>query len=204
MSFKRWIIDGNIGCGKSTLLESLNNLANQSWEIVPENVDEWAPYLKQFYQDMQRFSLSFQMKVLQHHMSNGKKLYPSKDTIILERSPLSCINVFGKNLVGSEFLTELDMQLMIDYNNTFGWYPDNIIYIRADPMICQKRINERNRDGESIPLNYLESIHGLYDSLYKDPNTLNDIGVKAKVYIIDGNHDKDIVLEKVLKIMNNN
>lgn len=200
MNFKRWIIDGNIGSGKSTLLEYLNNL-NPTWEVVPENVDEWSPYLKQFYQDMPRFSLSFQMKVLQHHMLNGMKTFPLKDTIFLERSSLSCINVFGKNLVDSNHLTELDMKLMMDYNNSFGWNPENIIYIRADPHICQKRINERNRDGEIIPLNYLESIHNLYDNLYINTNTLTNIGVNANVYIIDGNNDKDYVRDEVMKIL---
>ena len=203
------IIDGNIGCGKSTILENLkksievlNQNSDKSFDIKDENLTDWKPYLLQFYKDMNKYSLSFQMKVLKHHMLNN--LNKTADISILERSPLSCLHVFGQNLYETNMISELDMQLMVDYNTYFGWYPKHIIYIKTDPEICKSRINKRNRDGEdSIPIEYLSSIDSLYNKLYTDNEYLQKIKglTDVKVYVIDGNRDKESVYKDVIEII---
>ncbi len=195
------VIDGNIGCGKSTVLEALKNANNNLFKVVSEDIESWKPYLEQFYQNMDKYALSFQMKVLLHHINN-KFNNKYEDLNILERSPLSCIHIFGQNLLNSNIISNLDMQLMKDYNNQFGWIPNIIIYIKTDPEICQSRINVRHRNGEDgIPLEYLKSIDKLYNEMYID-NKVNELYNKnINIIVIDGNEDKDTVYNNIYNEM---
>jgi deoxyadenosine/deoxycytidine kinase len=194
------VIDGNIGCGKSTVLEALKNVNNDLFKVVSEDIQSWKPYLEQFYQNMDKYALSFQMKVLLHHINN--KLGKYENLNILERSPLSCIHIFGQNLLNSNIISNLDMQLMKDYNNQFGWIPNIVIYIKTDPEICQSRINVRHRNGEDgIPLEYLKSIDKLYNEMYID-NKVNELYNKnINIIVIDGNEDKDTVYNNIYNEM---
>jgi deoxyadenosine/deoxycytidine kinase len=189
------IIDGNIGSGKTTVIRTLMRDENL-YKCIEEPVIEWAPYLEQFYKDMSKNSLLFQMKVLQHHMRNKS----CNNLEILERSPLSCIHIFGNKLKEDKYLSDLDMNLMIDMNNDFGWYPKNVIYINTPPEICYERIHIRSRENEIIPISYLESISNLYDNLYIKKN----MGVEIdNIYIVDGTKDKDELYEDIKEIINN-
>jgi len=185
------VIDGNIGSGKTTVIRSLKN----EYNCVEEAVDEWAPYLEQFYKDMNKNSLLFQMKVLQHHMKNKQDIFK-----IVERSPLSCIHIFGKNLLDNNQLSNLDIKLLIDMNTDFGWYPQNIIYINTPPRVCYERIHERSRENEIIPLSYLESIDKLYNDLYISKTTNFNI---PNIHIVDGTKNKDDLLTDIKNIINN-
>ena len=68
----RVVIDGNIGSGKTHLIRLLKTKFSMI-RVIEENVDEWEPYLKSFYENMQKNSLLFQMKVLEHHLRSGKQ-----------------------------------------------------------------------------------------------------------------------------------
>jgi|694.fasta_scaffold84419_4 deoxyadenosine/deoxycytidine kinase len=187
------VIDGNIGSGKTTVIRSLKDIH----PCIEEAVDEWAPYLEQFYKDMNKNSLLFQMKVLQHHMKNRENTFK-----IVERSPVSCIHIFGQNLLDNNQLSNLDMKLMIDMNKDFGWYPKNIIYINTPPSVCYERIHERSRENEIIPLSYLESISKLYDNLYIHKYMNIDFNI-PNIHIVDGTQNKDDLLNNIKSIINN-
>jgi deoxyadenosine/deoxycytidine kinase len=186
------IIDGNIGSGKTTVIRSLQS----SYDCIEEPVEEWAPYLKAFYEDMKKNALLFQMKVLQHHMTNSHHT----NLKILERSALSCIDVFGKKLYDDGILGELDIKLMNELNTQYGSYPRNIIYINTPPELCYKRICERARSNEVIPMEYLKSISELYDNLYINKN--NNIKIE-NLYIVDGTRDRQDVEKEVRDIIEN-
>jgi deoxyadenosine/deoxycytidine kinase len=175
------VIDGNIGSGKSTVLNALKDYK----KVILEDVDDWKPYLHQFYSDMDKYSLSFQMKVLLHHIKN-KDL---STEYVLERSPLSCIHIFGQKLKNDYKISDLDFNLMIDYNKTLGWLPKKLIFINTDPEICLQRIKQRDRAGELIPLEYLKGIDSLYKDLY-----LNKGIEGIEIFVIDGNQNQDKVL----------
>lgn len=193
---KKIVIDGNIGSGKSTVIKSLQN----EYLCIEEPIEEWKPYLEAFYKDMNKNSLLFQMKVLQHHMLN--KIYTEDDKItIFERSALSCINIFGKNLLDTGYLSELDMRLLETMNILFGWSPSNVIYINTPPDICYERIHERSRENEIIPKSYLESISKLYDDLYIRKCMKLYIN---KIWIVDGSQTKEKVLDDIREIIKNN
>ena len=213
------IIDGNIGSGKSTVI---SNLISNGHLSIAEDVDKWTPYLKQFYGDMKLYSLSFQMKILQHHMLNAHTAYDTKINKIhpykiVERSPLSCIHVFGQNLLNNNYISKLDLDLMVDYNHSFGWNAKQVIYIKTDPETCFNIINERMRPGESIPLSYLQDIDKLYNNLYTVSDNNNNVESitcniydsnnnyntlhKCAVVIVDGNRSKFDVMNDVENIV---
>ena len=150
-----------------------------------------------------------------------KKIHPYK---IVERSPLSCIHVFGQNLLNNNYISKLDLDLMVDYNHSFGWNAKQVIYIKTDPETCFNRINERMRPGESIPLSYLQDIDKLYNNLYTvsdnnnnnvesityniyDSNNNYNTHHKCAVVIVDGNRSKFDVMndvENIVKQIKNN
>ena len=125
-----FIIDGNIGSGKSTLLKKIKELHSEK-EIILENIYAFKPWLDLFYQDMNKYSLGFQMEVLMSHMKHKKHPLFGDDKLIIERSPLSCLHIFGLNLVESGNLSKEENNLCIRYNMEFGWLPEKIIYIET-------------------------------------------------------------------------
>jgi deoxyadenosine/deoxycytidine kinase len=172
------------------VIRSLKNY----YECIEEPVNEWAPYLEEFYKDMKGKSLLFQMKVLQHHMRNK-----NNDKLrILERSPLSCIHIFGQKLKDDQYLSKLDIDLMVDMNKDFGWYPQNVIYINTPPKVCYDRIHERSRENEIIPYDYLQSISNLYDELYLNKSMNINI---PNIYIVDGTQSKENILAEIKRII---
>lgn len=198
------VIDGNIGSGKTTALQLLKNdswIRENGFGIVEENVDEWAPYLAAFYENMNRNALVFQMKVLQHHM----KQYPyqsdqhTRPSKITERSPLSCLQVFGENLHQSGLMSDLEKQFMSDMNNDFGWMPETVFYIDTPAEVCYERIHRRSRENEVIPMDYLKQIDGLYSKLYKSSD--KQPNRPKECFLIDGTKEPTQVLKQILDIM---
>jgi deoxyadenosine/deoxycytidine kinase len=207
------VIDGNIGSGKTTALKNLRAhpwIKENMFSVVEENVDEWKPYLAEFYKDMKKNALLFQMKVLQHHMKQSKQgsgnvNSPTVSPInipmkITERSPLSCLHVFGENLHQNGMLSDLDMQLMLDMNRDFGWMPRVVFYIYTPADICYERIHIRSRENEIIPMAYLEQIDELYRGLYLDDDNVHPYRPK-ECYIIDGRNPPEEVVAQIVTMM---
>lgn len=192
------VIDGNIGCGKSTIIKMLqDNLDNKTYGFVQEDVNDWDEYITEYYKDIQKNSLLFQMKVLFHHLTNKKQL---KKIDIHERSPLSCIDIFGENLKNQNYLGSLDLKLMNSYNQEYGWTPDVIIYIKTTPEIVKKRVDLRSRSGEKIPLEYLSKINELYNRMYMSgESTVEPIHILC----VDGDDLLENIFTKILLIVKN-
>ena len=180
------VIDGNIGCGKSTLIQKLKDYGIT---VYGEPVEEWTEWLKLFYNDPKSYSFGFQLQVLKSHLKNGDK---SKEGVF-ERSPLSCQKVFGEILYETGNLKKIEMELLNDFINSFGWIPHKVFYLRCNPQVCFDRIQERNRDGEDlITLEYLDNIHNKYEQLYyyNDTNFI--------VHTIDANNSIDIIFNEII------
>tara|TARA_B100000925_G_C22005784_1_gene473612 strand:- start:2683 stop:3297 length:615 start_codon:yes stop_codon:yes gene_type:complete len=192
-------IDGNLGSGKSTLMSNLekhyDNFDNPGILFTQEPVKIWQPYLNNFYNDMKNSSLALQMKILKHHIQ-----VPSGNNNLIsltERSATSCIDIFGKYLLNKGLLNSLDIDLMKDYDNSFGSHPDMYIYIKTNASICANRINLRNRESEdSISFDYIESIDNLYNERY-----CNNIDKSKNYYIIDGSKNEKEVLKDTVSII---
>lgn len=176
------VIDGNIGSGKSNVLTNFSN-------AFLEPIDEWKDWLKLFYKE-EKYAFGFQMKVLKSHLDN------KKFNGLFERSPLSCVEIFGKVLYEDKLINTLEWQLMNEYYYSYGWYPDIIYYLQCSPEICYNRIKNRNRNSEdSISLEYITKIHNKYEEIYNNKKLLPD---NIKINIIDASLPPDIVYNQIL------
>ena len=180
------VIDGNIGCGKTTMIKRLND--DMRIPIFLEPLHKWNDLLSLFYEDPQKWAFSFNLEVLLTFNEWKENNFPA----IYERNPQSCRYVFTENNFESGHLHPLQMEVFKKIYERLAWVPDILIYIRTDPQICYKRMQERGRNCESsVSLDYLQKIHDKYEKLMMD----------SHVHIIDGNRDKDEVYVEVLKIV---
>ncbi|ARF08290.1 deoxynucleoside kinase [Catovirus CTV1] len=199
MTFKKQIIsiEGNIGVGKSTLVNMLKELFQDNVEIIFEPIEDWINIvdddgkniLETFYNDKKRWSYTFQnvayitrMNKIVEALNNSTKKY-----IILDRSLDADLNTFAKMLYDDKFISEIEWNAYNKWNkfffDNFGKeFNHQIIYLRCDPKVCQKRILKRGRKSEeNISIQYLESVHK-----YHEEWLIN----KAKnVIVIDSNQD---------------
>ena len=189
------VIDGNIGSGKSTIIDKLKK-DNFSFVIdtKSEKIDNFDPWLKLYYKNMDKYALGFQMEVLMSHMKN-KYLIDKKTLTITERSPLSCLHIFGKHLVDNNILSKIEQNLCLKINNEYGWIPKNIIYLKTDTDTAYSRVVKRDRKGENnISKQYLDSLNNNY-------NKLSNRSIEFNVHIIDANRNLELVYKDVKKII---
>lgn len=161
---KHIAVAGNIGAGKSTLAEQIGKYYN--WRVELESVEE-NPYLKDFYDDMIKWSFHLQIHFLNSRFEQTRKLAQLNENIVQDRSIYEDAHIFAKNLHESGLMEKRE------YNNYFALYssmidfikaPDLLIYLRADIPTLIKRIEMRSRDYESgIRLDYLKNLNHYYE-----------------------------------------
>ncbi|KRX10429.1 P-loop containing nucleoside triphosphate hydrolase [Pseudocohnilembus persalinus] len=202
------VIEGNIGSGKSTLLKLIREKMTHI-QTIKEPVNQWQAIggnkdlnlLDAFYKDPKRMAYTFQSYAYYSRIKNWSEMEISADVAIAERSVLSDRHIFAMNAKKSGLFSELEWELYSDY---FNWLVkqfqadkiNGIIYIETDPKICQQRINKRGRDEEkdTIPLEYLQSVHDRHVEWLKDEN------LEYPILIIDGsqNYDSNIEIQQKL------
>tara|TARA_X000000368_G_scaffold397903_1_gene367452 strand:+ start:1954 stop:2661 length:708 start_codon:yes stop_codon:yes gene_type:complete len=221
--------DGNIGSGKSSIIryfeknfEKFCNVKGDPCKIcfLEEPVDIWESIvdsrdgkniIEKFYGNNKKYGFAFQMMAYITRLSLFKEtLSKDYDIIFTERSIFSDKNVFAEMLYKDKKINEIEYQI---YNKWFDEFSDCInkmkfVYIRTIPEICNKRVKNRARTGESIPLSYLQNCHYHHDIWLYSPDILE----KGEVLIIDGNEEintslfidniyYDITMEKVFNFI---
>ena len=198
-----YFIEGNVGTGKSTFLKKLQEITDV--HVILEPVDEWVNtknlvsgknLLEEFYANQERWAYTFQSIAFRTRINN--LLRAPKDKInIIERSVFTDRNVFAKTCYENFKMSEIEWN---DYTSWFDWLtesfdvkPKGYIYLRADPGISHERVKIRNRGGEeSIPLDYLKTLHEKHDDwLLKENNVL----------VLDVNEDFENNPDKLLEII---
>ena len=211
-------IEGNIGTGKTTLINILKEKYKSNINIVfiEEPIKEWLDLkdktgkniLDKFYNSQERWSYTFQMHAF---ITRAKKImnYRYKDKIIvIDRSILTDRYVFAELLREQKKIDDIEWAL---YNEWFNWLsneftmirPVNFIYLKANPQVSYKRIQQRTRDEESsIPISYIVDISNKHDSWLLS---------KKNVTVIDANDDfvnnvdtRDNIIKTVSEIINPN
>ena len=199
-------IEGNIGSGKSTVLNTLQeyfNNNNKNVYFLEEPVNEWTKIqdlegkniIEKFYEDQEKYSFSFQImayisrlvmlkNAIKYCEQNNIKL------IICERSLQTDKNVFCKMLYDTGKIEEINYQIYLKWFDEFIIDMPKIyfIYIKTNPVTAFERIIKRNRKGEKINLNYLESC-----SSYHDYWLVNDNGKDTIVINGDSNCSKTFI-----------
>ena len=169
-------IDGNIGSGKSTLYNKLQTYYKDRKDIcfVPEPVDDWkdivdnkgTPILTNLYQDTKKYAFRFQMMAYISRLNLLRKAIKQNYKIIItERCVQTDRHVFAKMLYDDGNIEHDEYQI---YNKWFYEFLDEIniagiIYVKANPEICDQRVKIRAREGETIPLEYLQKCHKYHE-----------------------------------------
>ena len=204
-------IDGNIGSGKSTNVDDLKqyfkNKGTEDIIFVQEPVHEWesvvdvngTPILANFYKDQKQYAFRLLMlayisrlAILRDVAKKGYKY------IITERCVGTDRNVFSKMLYDKGDIAHDEYTIYNKWHDEFSKdVPISaIVYIRASPETCLSRVNIRAREGENIPIEYLEECHRYHEEWIEGENI-------PKLYI-DANTDfkkhpehKDKILKKI-------
>ena len=195
-------IEGNIGAGKTTII---NTLKQNNFKTIEEPVKNiWKQYLPIFYNNKKRWSFCFQMEIL-HWFTELQTIINTFDynqLIIIERSALSAIEIFTKDLLENEYLSEWEYTLLLKFYFLIQWKPNYIIYLKCDPDIALNRIQKRNRKGESkINKKLITSLHQKHEELFQKPNKF--ITSTQQIIIIDANNTKENVMKQIMKELTN-
>jgi len=201
-------IDGNIGSGKSTTWVMLKEAYKSRDDVhfVEEPVDSWhkivdadgVPILTNFYKDKQAYAFRFQMMAYISRLALLRRTVREHAgrcrIIITERSVDTDRNIFAKMLYDSGDIAH------DEYTIYTMWFDEfikdlpvaGLVYIRADPETCMERITKRGREGESIPLEYIQKCHHYHEEWINGPMT------PCKKLVIDAN--PEIVSDAVDRI----
>ena len=195
-------IDGNIGSGKSTFVKMIKDHFSKkqddlSISFLEEPVDIWneikdksgKTMIECFYQNIEKYSFAFQMMAYISRLSILRnEIKKGYDIIFTERSIFTDRNVFCKMLYDDNKISEIEYQIYGKWFNEFiSEFPDiEYIYIQTSPSTSDQRIKKRSRNGENIPLNYLEKCHEYHEKWLQNNKKL----------IIDGNLDNNDANQK--------
>lgn len=192
-------ITGNIGAGKTTLAERLSRHYN--WTVLMEAV-EGNPYLKDFYDDMERWSFHLQIYFLNSRFEQVIRVQQQADNVIQDRTIYEDAHIFAKNLHESGLMHPRDYET---YRNLFDNMlalvrpPDLMIYLRADLPKLMQQIRRRGRDFEqNISPDYLRNLNRHYEEFIRNYK-------EGKLLVIDVDHldfasrpeDFDLIITQV-------
>jgi deoxycitidine kinase/deoxyguanosine kinase len=193
-------IDGNIGSGKSTTWDMLKEVYKSSDDVhfVEEPVGLWdnikdaqgVPILTNFYKDHKAYAFRFQMMAYISRLALLRQTVRDNAgccrVIITERSVDTDRNIFAKMLYDGGDIAHDEYTI---YNMWFDEFVRDLpvaglVYIRADPETCMARITRRGREGETIPLEYVQKCHDYHDAWIN--------GVTCKKLVIDANQEIEV------------
>lgn len=189
------IVEGNIGVGKSTYLRLMKDYPDEDVDINAEPLAIWNELnlLESFYTDPKRWAYTFQSIAFATRFSVAAqpRKYPG-GVRILERSVFADNKCFAASQYEIGNMNDLEWHgYSIWYNIMTQKFPDilafdKIIYLRATPEACMRRINTRSRDAEGgMELSYLRILHNKYEKWLMSPEMAD------KVHIIDVERDWD-------------
>jgi deoxyadenosine/deoxycytidine kinase len=193
-------IEGNIGTGKSTLIQKIQTYLSETYpdakiSYIPEPVDVWSSVtdtngmtiLEKYYENQHKYAFPFQMMAYISRLSIIRKaLKEETDIIIMERSIFTDREVFAKMLYDDGKIEEIEYNIYMKWFNEFIGDLPNIwhIYIQADPTVSAGRVIKRGRQGEIIPLSYLEKCHDYHEKWLLNQQT-------SPTLLLDGNVEMD-------------
>lgn len=171
-------VEGNIASGKTTLLGRVKDrYASDSRVVfVPEPVEEWESIkdqsgtgmLAKYYADQHKYAFAFQMMAYISRLALLRSALRMQgvEVIITERSVLTDKHVFAQMLHSSGHLEDVEYAIYTRWFNEFldEMPAPEIVYVRTAPETCMQRLRVRGRQGESVPLSYLEGVHERHES----------------------------------------
>ncbi|HLR37899.1 MAG TPA: deoxynucleoside kinase [Chitinophagaceae bacterium] len=161
---KHIAVAGNIGAGKTTLTGLL--CKHFRWTPQYETTEE-NPYLRDFYEDMPRWSFNIQIFFLHHRLKQLLDIQNGSQTIVQDRTIYEDAEIFAPNL------HEMGLMGKRDFDNYYTFFqslksmlqpPDLLIYLKASIPTLVDHIDKRGRVyEENIRLDYLKRLNKYYD-----------------------------------------
>ncbi|XP_048848446.1 deoxyguanosine kinase, mitochondrial [Brienomyrus brachyistius] len=228
---KRVSIEGNIAVGKSTFAKLLRS-ASKDWEVVPEPVSKWQKVdtsqqsatnlLDMMYKDPQRWAYTFQTFSCMTRLRTQLQPPPQRflracatPVQVFERSVYSDRYIFALNMVQLGCMGSAEWAVYQDWHSflveQFGrrLELEGIIYLKAPPEICHKRLGRRGRDEEKgVELAYLERLHTQHENWLVHRSTelhfeqLKRVPVLVLDASVEFGEDSDVQKEFIMQVTN--
>lgn len=159
-------VSGTIGAGKSTLCEKLAEPLG--YEVFSEPVEN-NPYLEDFYKDTKRWAFDAQVFMISHRFRRQMEAVhaASNRGFLLDRC-------FHEDRVFAEVNHKLGNISDRDWDTYLHLYdsfcrvvppPEFVVYLRTDPEVARKRIEDRGRESERvISMDYMLMLNEAYES----------------------------------------
>ncbi len=158
------VIAGNIGSGKTTLTNML--VHHYGWEPRLESVLQ-NPYLEEYYQDMQRWSLNLEVYFLKERFRDLLDIAKADNTIIQDRSIFEGVYIFTANNHDMGNMSDRDFDTYMGLFESMmmvAKQPDLMVYLRSSVPHLVDHIHKRGRDYEqNIQLDYLNNLNVRYE-----------------------------------------
>ena len=201
------VIEGNIGAGKTTLINKLKEIFknHSKIKILEEPIDLWnnikdkdgTNILTNYYKNQNKYAFPFQIMSFTSRFNILRNtLKQNYDIIIIERSMFSDKHIFTSMLYDNGTINEIEYKIYLQLFDEFiAEIPQvSIIYLKTDPIEAKKRIDNRNRSGEIISLDYLQKCHEYHEKWL--------LNINENIIIIDGNknyYSNEDILNSVVK-----
>src|SRR5947208_14842960 len=158
------VIEGVIGVGKTSLTRLLAETLNA--KLVLEEVEE-NPFLKDFYQDRERYAFQTQM----HFLFSRYQQQRSLRQLDLFHERMVSDYLFQKDRIFAGLnLSERELAL---YERLVGWLeldvmkPDVVVYLQAQPDTLMARIARRGRPYErDMEREYIRGLNEAYNHFF--------------------------------------
>ncbi|KAL3318493.1 thymidine kinase 2, mitochondrial [Cichlidogyrus casuarinus] len=190
-------VEGNIGAGKSKFCEYFGSMSSDV-ETFLEPISLWRDckgfdLYNLMHKNVATYAGPFQANVVATylHLLMREQRKPVR---LVERSILTSQRCFTRIAFDSGIMEPNDYNSLHEY---FEWalnfectQPDLIVYLRASPEECLKRIQARNRKSEEgLDLSFLTKLHQFHEQ-WLNPINKPEIG-EAPVFIFDASQPWD-------------
>jgi len=197
-------VEGNIGSGKTTLLAGLQKAGYIVYEEPVES--RWADHLVTLYSDPKRWGFTFQVEVVDWYKHLIADLQKTVDQPavgggvnkfnIVERSPISTYEIFGKNLKNSGNMTDWEMKLLGKVVESWAWIPEHTFYIKTPYTDAYERLKIRGRQGEeNVPIELLRQLELRHEAFTKSKYC-------GAVHELDGRKSREDLVTEAKRIIN--
>ena len=158
------VVEGVIGVGKTSLARMLSERLQA--KLVLEEVEE-NPFLKDFYQDRERYAFQTQM----HFLFSRYQQQRSLRQLDLFHERMVSDYLFQKDRIFAGLnLSERELAL---YERLVGWLeldvmkPDAVVYLQASPDTLMMRIARRGRPYErDMSRDYIRQLNDAYNHFF--------------------------------------
>lgn len=191
-------IAGNIGSGKSLLADLLAK--RTGWHLSTDMAEN--PYIDDFYDDMNRWSLQMQIYFLGIRLRSLSEALSTGENLIVDRTIYEDAEVFARNLHNTTLLSSRDWTSFYNlYSVIIDKFPrpDILIYLRASAKTLAKNIKKRARAYESgIDIKYLKNLGELYENwTFSYAGNLLTIDIDEQNFIAN-EKCREMVVEQIL------